>query len=162
MKMNQDNVTDVQSKSPSTPLEKVDQSLSAVFGTLPIEVPATEVTQVTHTLSDAPAINGVVEADHAFARSNMYSLLQQGQDALGYALELAKATESPRGFEVVAAMMKNLADMNMQMMDLHEKKARIIKPVPQAEPQKTVNNTVVFNGTTAEINKMLNDMKKEQ
>lgn len=147
--------------SPSTPLEKMDRSLSQVFNTDPIEV---ETSLVPVETNKPDAASEQVEADHNFARSNMYSLVQQGQDALLYAIDLAKQTESPRGFEVVATMMKNLADMNSQLVDLHEKKLRVSKPVLEkpAEGQKTVNNTVVFTGTTAEINKILNDMRKEQ
>jgi hypothetical protein len=160
--MNDETQKIVDLDSPATPLEKIDRSLSDVFGTTPIEVEAREVSPLVNQAEEQP--NEQVVTDHNFARSNMYSLMQQGQDALLYAIDLAKQTESPRGFEVVATMMKNLADMNSQLLDLHEKKSRIVKPVVDkpAEAQKTVNNTVVFTGTTAEINKILNDMRKDQ
>lgn len=158
--MKTEQVTEIE--SPTTPLEKIDRSLSEVFGTPPMEI--------TEIVDDKGVIptpntdeNDKVQVDHNFARGNIYNLLQQGNDALGYAVELAKQTDSPRGFEVVATMMKNLADMNMQLMDLHEKKSKIVKPEKEKqEPSKTVNNTVVFTGTTAEINQLLNNMKKEQ
>ena len=41
-----------------------------------------------------------VETDYDKTRSNLYTLLQQGQDALNHALEVAKASEHPRAFEV--------------------------------------------------------------
>ena len=60
--------------------------------------------------------------------------------------------------------MKQLADMNMQMLDAHEKKAKLKAPTKKDEttPQKVVNNSIVFSGSTADLNRMLNDMKKEQ
>jgi len=105
-----------------------------------------------------------VDTDSNFVRSNMYGLLQQGNDALQYALELAKQSDSPRAFEVVATMMKNLADMNMQMLDAHDKKQKlkgVRKKEEQTGPQKVVNNSIVFQGSTAELNKMLDNMRRE-
>jgi hypothetical protein len=151
-------VTEIE--SPATPLEKIDRSLSEVFNTEPMEV-----TEIIDDQGVVPAVtDNDVKTDHEFARGNMYSLLQQGNNALNYAIDLAKQTDSPRGFEVVATMMKSLADMNIQLMDLHDKKLKLTKheKPEEKEPSKTVNNTVVFNGTTADINKILNNMKKEQ
>lgn len=165
MKQNMKTEQNIEIASPATPLEKLDRSLSDVFNTSPIEVEAKEVLPtsviVDDSIEDSTAES--IKTDHNFARSNMYSLVQQGSEALQYAIELAKSTESPRAFEVVATMMKSLADMNGQLIDLHDKTNKVLKPsIAKQEPQKTVNNTVVFNGTTAEINKLLNDMKKEQ
>jgi hypothetical protein len=93
----------------------------------------------------------------------MYSLLQQGQDALQYALELAKGSDSPRAFEVVGTLMKNLSDMNLQLLDTHEKKQKISgKKTEEPGPQKVVNNSIVFQGSTKDLYNMLQNMKKEQ
>lgn len=106
----------------------------------------------------------VIDTDANYVRSNMYSLMQQGQDALGYALDLAKQSDSPRAFEVVGTLMKNLADMNMQILDAHEKKQKLKTPKKEEQehgPQKVVNNSIVFQGSTADLNKMLMQMKKD-
>jgi hypothetical protein len=89
--------------------------------------------------------------------------MQQGQDALHYALELAKQSDSPRAFEVVGSLMKNLSDMNLQLLDTHEKKAKLSSKKEETPgPQKVVNNSIVFQGSTTELNKMLENMRKEQ
>jgi hypothetical protein len=153
---------------PSTPLEKVDLLLSGTFGTQPAIVQQSSVEDITphEEVSPISSPDEQVEADHAFARNNMYSLLQQGQEALHYALSVAKQSESPRAFEVVGSMMKNLADMSSQLLDLHEKKTAALSKqrVPNAgdSPTKVVNNSIVFSGSTSELSKMLNDMRKEQ
>ena len=145
--------------SPATPLEKIDRNLSAVFGTEPMEV-----TVIDEKGLVPPAVeeDEVIDTDTNFVRSNMYSMIQQGQDALQYAIDLAKQSDSPRAFEVVGTLMKNIADINMQMLDAHEKKRKLKTPTQDdKQPQKVVNNSIVFQGSTAELNKMLNDMKKE-
>lgn len=149
----------VNQQSPTTPLEKVDRNLSAIFGAEPMEVTVIDDKGVIPP--EAPA-NQQVEQDATFIRNNMYSLMQQGQDALHYALDLAKQSDSPRAFEVVGTLMKNLSDMNMQMLDMHDKKQKLSgKPEKQEGPQKVVNNSIVFQGSTAELNAMLDKMRIE-
>lgn len=143
----------------ATPIEKTDKLLSSVFNTEPMQVSVIdEKGAVIPPAGDEDA----VDADHDHIRSNMYSLIQQGNDALQYAIEIAKTSESPRAFEVVGTLIKNLSDMNLQLLDSHEKKQKLKGKKEEQQPQKIVNNSVVFTGTTAEINKMLDQMKKEQ
>jgi hypothetical protein len=139
--------------SPATPLEKIDKNLSSLFGTEPMEVSVIDNNHVE-------PVPESVEVDSSFVRSNLYSLVQQGQDALSYALELAKQSDSPRAFEVVGTLMKNIADVNLQLLDAHEKKAKLSKK-EEVTASKVVNNSIVFQGSTADLNKMLADMRKE-
>lgn len=142
-------------------MEKLDTSLRSVFDT-----PALTITDVICTPDEPVATesnpSNQIEADHNFARNNMYNLLQQGQSAFMHALEVAKQSENPRAFEVAGTIMKNLADMNNQLLDLHAKKALVTKTAPAAEPMKVVNNSIVFQGSTADLNKMIQNMRKEQ
>ena len=134
--------------------------LSSVFNTEPMQ----QVSVIDERGAVIPPAGDedTVDADHDHIRSNMYSLIQQGNDALQYAIEIAKTSESPRAFEVVGTLIKNLSDMNLQLLDSHEKKQKLKGKKEEQQPQKIVNNSVVFTGTTAEINKMLDQMKKEQ
>jgi hypothetical protein len=111
----------------------------------------------------APVDNTIVEYDYQSARSNLYSVLQQGEDALLHALELAKAKEEPRAFEVVGGLLKNLADINTQLLELSEKRQKLIeKEKREVLPSPTsVTNNAIFVGSTDELNKMLQKMKGE-
>lgn len=146
--------------SPATPLEKIDNSLSEVFETQKMDLSVIDTNNEIILEDEGDDKNVETDADHV--RANMYSLLQQGNDALQYALELAKQSDSPRAFEVVGTLMKNLSDMNMQLLDSHEKKQKLRGKKEEVQPQKIVNNSIVFNGKTADLNKMLDQMKKEQ
>lgn len=143
-----------------TPIEKTDHLLGSVFNTEPMSVTVIDERGVVPVEAESETEN--IDADHVHVRANMYSLLQQGNDALQYALELAKSSDSPRAFEVVGTLMKNLSDMNLQLLDTHEKKQKLKGKKEEASPQKIVNNSVVFTGTTDEINKMIEKMRKEQ
>lgn len=108
--------------------------------------------------------NAALEHDYSTSRTNLHTLLQQGQDALFHALEVAKQSEHPRAFEVVGNLMKNLSDINHQLLDLHQKKQALEKPKAgenRIESQNgNVTNNAIFVGSTAELSKMLIDLKK--
>lgn len=141
------------------PLKKMDNNLSEIFDTEPIELlPSQPAGPVV--VQDETDEASQVDADSSFVRSNMYVLVQQGNDALSYALELARQSDSPRAFEVVSTLLSTLANMNMQLMDAHEKKNKLKKPTID-QPQKVVNNSIVFQGTTGDLKKMLQDMRQE-
>jgi len=79
-----------------------------------------------------------------------------------HALEVAKASEHPRAFEVVGNLMKQLSDVNAQLLDLHEKKQKLDLPAAKKEEasKQVTNNNAIFVGSTAELNKMLQNMNK--
>ena len=130
----------------------IDDKLSQVFDVTPITnqqiITTTPVRQINHALDD----------DFETTRSNLHSLLTQGQDALFHALEVAKQSEHPRAFEVVGGLVKHLSDVNAQLLDLHKKKQTIESPTK--EDSKTVTNNAIFVGSTSELSKMLNDIRK--
>ena len=102
--------------------------------------------------------NESLESDYETTRSNLHSILTQGQDALFHALQVAKNSEHPRAFEVVGGLMKHLSDINTQLLDLHKKKQQIEGPNETA--QKSVTNNSIFVGSTADLGKMLTDLRK--
>jgi hypothetical protein len=129
----------------------IDDKLSQVFDVAPIanqQFMPTQTSIVNHALND----------DFETTRSNLHSLLTQGQDALFHALEVAKQSEHPRAFEVVGGLVKHLSDVNAQLLDLHKKKQTI--ETPTKEESKTVTNNAIFVGSTSELSKMLNDIRK--
>lgn len=94
------------------------------------------------------------DQDFEFARKTYYDLLVKGSEALEEMMEVARATEHPRAFEVLSGMMKNVGDINGNLMDLHKKKKDIEKEDNAALPAaQTMNN--VFVGSTTDLQRML-------
>ena len=106
------------------------------------------------------------DADYDFVRGNYYEIIQQGQMALAGALRVANMSEHPRAFEVVGSLLKNLADVNRQLLQSGEDKQKIKtarKGNGQAQPaavQQITNNTAVFVGSSADLNRMRAEAKK--
>lgn len=142
---------------------KIDTELNEIFDLPPVEkVVAQPVEVVTRTgelisVNDERKIDQKLEDDFEQSRNRLNSLLIQGQDALHHAMEVAKSSENPRAFEVVSNMIKQLADINNQLLQLHKQRSDLEiksgKPQEGSGPQ-TVNNNL-FVGTTADLNKMM-------
>ena len=96
-----------------------------------------------------------IEYDYQKSRNNLYSLLSQGQDALNYALDVAKQSENSRSFEVVGNIIKQLADINYQLLDISEKKQKLSSKKSEDNTNVITNNNAIFVGSTTELTKIL-------
>jgi multidrug efflux pump subunit AcrB len=137
-----------------------DDKLSKVFDTEPLK--GELITAGGDViLPETKSSNEVVDNDFDTARNNLHKLLNQGQDALFHALEIAKQSEHPRAFEVVGNLMKQLADTNEQLLKLSEKKQKLDNPVSvKGQDPKQVTNNAIFVGSTSELSNLINKMNK--
>jgi hypothetical protein len=134
---------------------KIDETLSAEFGIQPMG--NTEViTKTGEVISDS---TNKIQDDFDVTRGNLRILLQQGQEALQKSLDVAMQSEHPRAFEVVGNLMKQLADINQQLLDLHQQKQKLDTP-KEGSRKEVTNNNVIFTGSTAELNKLIKNMSK--
>lgn len=136
----------------------VNDKLSEIFDVTPIST--TDIVEATPV---APVDKDqVLNQDYDITRNNLHMLLQQGQDALFHALEVAKQSEHPRAFEVVGNLMKNLSDINHQLLDLHTKKKSLEEPQKKEDSStKNVTNNSIFVGSTMELSAMLENLRKQ-
>lgn len=138
---------------------KTDDRLSEVFGTEKYEPPKGEVIDaVTGEIIESSDTK--IEADYDKTRTNLHDLLAKGQEVLTHAIDIAKQSEHPRAFEVVGNLMKQLTDMNQQLLDIHQQKAKLDAPGKNEEAKKVTNNNAIFVGSTAEMAKLIKNMHK--
>ena len=137
----------------------IDKNLNEIF-----DLPSPEKIEATEILPAVPQQEKVgnpeLEQDYETTRSNLHSILTQGQDALLHALSVAKQSEHPRAFEVVGGLMKHLSDINSQLLDLHKKKQQLEPAKVEDSKTKSVTNNSIFVGSTSELSKMLSDLRK--
>lgn len=103
-----------------------------------------------------------IDDDFEYSKRTYYDLIEKGQGALEEMIEVARALEHPRAFEVVSGMIKNISDVNDRLMDLHKKKKAIDAPAKGEEPKQITNNTAVFMGSTTDLQKMITDMNDNE
>jgi hypothetical protein len=137
-------------------MSKMNNKLSEALNTEPIEInPIIEV-QSTEVISP-----NQVEDDANFARSNIRDLIAKGNNAMDQLLAVAKESEHPRAYEVAAGLIKNLADMNKDLLEL-QKKRKDLTPNGDgfAGNAKNLNvDKAIFVGSTNELVKFLKNNK---
>ena len=95
------------------------------------------------------------QKDYEYTRGELYSLIDQGQEAVRGALEVAQESGHPRAYEVAVAAMKHVADMTEKLQDLHKKMKDLDE---EQKGPKNVTNNAMFVGSTTELQKMLKQM----
>ena len=95
------------------------------------------------------------QKDYEYTRAELYSLIDQGQEAVKGALEVAQESGHPRAYEVAVAAMKHVADMTEKLQDLHKKMKDLDEEI---KGPKNVTNNAMFVGSTTELQKMLKQM----
>jgi|TARA_R110000744_G_scaffold77895_1_gene153477 hypothetical protein len=102
--------------------------------------------------------NKNVDNDYQYSREVLFDLIEKGRGALEDMIEVARESEHPRAFEVLSGLMKNTADINDKLLDLNKKHKDInTDPLKQIENGTTNNN--VYVGSTADLQRMLQDVK---
>ena len=99
--------------------------------------------------------------DYQYTRGELYRLIEQGQEAVQGALEVAQESGHPRAFEVAVNAMKQVADMSDKLIDLQQKMKNLNKDEDIKGPSSVTNNAI-FLGSTAELQKMLKRGKVEE
>jgi hypothetical protein len=133
-------------------MKKLNKNLSEIFDIEPVEetVPIQTMPVVVET-------SDIVETDANYARENIKTLIDTGNKALNDLAYVANQSESPRAYEVLANMMKNLTEMNKDLLQLQKTKREL---APQSEAAKGVNiDKAVFVGSTTELLKMIKSNK---
>ncbi len=98
-----------------------------------------------------------IQTDYEYARSNLYQVIEKGSYALDSLLELAKASEHPRAFEVVGQLTKTLVDANKDLLAIQKQVKELKKEEQQVDDPKQVTNNNLFVGSTADLLKMIKD-----
>ena len=129
--------------------------MEAIFD-LPEAPPMAESALSEIILPEATNDHIEVDQDAAYARDNLYKLIESGQESLEVLMNVARASESPRAFEVVQQFMKTLSDANKDLLELQRKK-KVLKSDEEKTPKNVTN--ALFVGSTAELQKMIKNMK---
>jgi hypothetical protein len=129
-------------------MKNLNEKLSQALDIEPIEL---------ETKTEIVEVNSSIDDDAEYARQNLRTLIQKGNDAADHIVEIAKQSEHPRAFEVAAGLLKNLADMNKDLLEIQKRKQDL---QPKQVTQQNINvDKAVFIGSTSELIKQLRNEK---
>ena len=110
-------------------------------------------------LAEIKPVDDKVDRDYDYARTNFYNIIETGTEALEQMLDVAKASEHPRAYEVVSTIMKTLVEANKDLVSMSAKKQESEEEKNPSE--KAVTNNNMFVGSTAELQQLLKDMRSK-
>jgi hypothetical protein len=104
----------------------------------------------------------LADLDFDYIRENLKDLIAKGKDSVDELLVIAKQSQHPRAFEVIATLLKTISDMNAELMATHKKKADLETKtgIPHTKGVSNVTNNL-FVGSTAELQAYLENNKKK-
>lgn len=129
-----------------------DETITSALGITPVKHDNVPVVVPDKTDDD-------IENDFKYTRENLYSVIEQGNKALEDMIDVARASEHPRAYEVVSTLMNTLVNANKDLLDLSKKKKELAPKEEFSGPQ-TVNNNL-FVGSTADLQKALKDLSND-
>jgi hypothetical protein len=96
--------------------------------------------------------------DFTFARANIREVVENANDAIAKLAMIADQSQNPRAFEVLAKLMDTTISASKHLLEIQKDIRQIEKPDETTNQQaKTVNNNM-FVGSTAELQKMIQQM----
>ena len=105
-----------------------------------------------------PTTESQVHDDFEYARGNLIAVIEKGQEALSGIVDVAGMSQHPRAYEVVATLVKTVADANKDLLELQKRKKELTGIDPQGPT--TVNNNL-FVGSTAELQKLIKKQNEQ-
>lgn len=106
-------------------------------------------------------LDDTVEMDFEYVRENLNELIAQGKEAIAELMLIAKQSQHPRAFEVIATLLKATADLNADLLTTHKKKLDL-RPnsATHSKGVASVTNNNLFVGSTADLQNFLEQQKK--
>jgi hypothetical protein len=101
-----------------------------------------------------------IKADYNLSRRTFRDLINKGNSAMESLTDLAKESESPRAYEVLATMMRTVADTTKDLYDL-QKKTKDLKGLDKNDQPSVNVEKAVFVGSTADLLKKIKENKEE-
>jgi hypothetical protein len=138
----------------------IDMNIAASLGIdlapAPVGAPAQEILPVRtagYTSQDA-------DRDYSEVRRNLKCLIEKSQEAIEGIVELARDSQQPRAYEVVAQLVQSSLEANTRLIDLHRRMKDIRKEEAAATKTTNVTNNSIYVGSTAELQKMIKAQRK--
>ncbi len=100
-----------------------------------------------------------VQQDYEISRAQLHNLVMKGQEAVDGILDVARASDHPRAYEVAATTIKAVGDVTDKLIDLQTK----MKELDKEDKKGPTNVTnAMFVGSTSDLQKMLKNINKTE
>ena len=129
-----------------------DKNMEKLFDVSPVEQKEKPLVPVVTKSEDGPDLKNDLNDAYQQTKDNLQDLIDQGKEAMEEILNIAKAGQHPRAFEVYGTLLKNVVDANKELLAV-QKQMRTMDGKPKEGDTKI--DKAIFVGSTAELNKLL-------
>ena len=138
-----------------------DDFLNKKLGIGPMEEPNPAPLFKKSISSIVTDVQSKEEADFDLARNKITEVLESGTTAIEEMLEIAKETQHPRSYEVLANLLKTQAEVSLDLLRLQQAKLNIDNLKGNSGSPQTINNNLVI-GSADTLLKMIKKAKEEK
>ena len=137
-------------------MNKFEKNMEEIFDVSPSIKEELPVVEKETPLYNKPDIEEDLGDAYQQSKENLQGIIDQGKEAMDEILNIAKAGQHPRAFEVYGTLLKNMVDANKELLNIQ-------KQMREMDKKKEVNNTTIdkaiFVGSTNDLAKLLKDNK---
>lgn len=131
-----------------------EKKMAEVFDITPVEkMEALPVEKKELVAVNPETLNDDLSDAYQQTKENLQELIDQGKEAMEEILQVAKAGQHPRAFEVYGTLLKNVVDANKELLAV-QKQMRDMTGAKKNDQGTTIDKAI-FIGSTAELNKLI-------
>lgn len=129
-------------------------------------LPTSQVPVVQTTMKEVAVVESAdagIDDDFRMARDNIVEVTEVAKEAITELADIARQSQHPRAYEVLAGLIKTVIESQNNIVDLHQKRKNFKdgrgESKPDAEGDTINDNRVqnVFVGTPSELQKLMNN-----
>lgn len=120
----------------------------------------------TQLPTNVDELDKMFEDDFKLARKNIMKIAKTSEGILNEMIQLARASDHPRAYEVVGQLISKLTDVNKDLIGIYEKRQAIKRNDESSKPAaaghslssangSNVTNNAVFVGSTSELQEFM-------
>ena len=137
-------------------MNKFEKNMEELFEVTPTIEEKKEKLPTVSVRYNKPDIEEDLTDAYQQSKENLQGIIDQGKDAMEEILQIAKAGQHPRAFEVYGTLLKNMVDANKELLGIQ-------KQMRDMDKKKEVTNTnidkAIFVGSTTDLQKYLKNDK---
>jgi hypothetical protein len=133
-------------------MNNFDKKMEEVFDLVPQDVKKEKLPTVSVNYNQPDLKQDLTDA-YQQSKENLQGIIDQGQEAMEEILQIAKAGQHPRAFEVYGTLLKNMVDANKELLNIQKQ----MRDMDEEKKSKAGTNIdkAIFVGSTAELNKLI-------
>lgn len=137
----------------------MSKKLEKIFGLRPVEVSQ----PIDNTEHRSLVNQEQIDTDLSVARENIHNALEVAKSALDDMLMIARQSQHPKAYESLNAILNTYSGISSELANLQIKKQKLQPNQTEKLLGDTTTNNYLFVGSTAEIQKMIEEAsaKKE-